>query len=350
MNDPHPGGGEQLRTYALRWVDTRRVGGRPLAPKTQELYGILLRVHILPRFGDAPLSAIRTEEIRLWQAGFDSPITAAKCYRLIRAILTTAVEDERLSTNPCRVKGAGIERSAERPIVGPDVVLGLAQAIDPRFGCLVLLAGFGGLRLGELLALRRRHVDLVGGSVVVAEQVITLSGGRRLVTEPKSRAGRRTVSLPTVVVDAVRGHLARRVGSDSDALLFPNADGGLLATSSLYAAWRRARVACGYDELHIHDLRHAAGTLAAWTGATQRELMARLGHSSPATAMRYQHASADRDRMIALGLDTLIAGALGTGAADEPDVAGSASNQSSADTPRGGEEPIDPRAGGGITR
>jgi integrase len=306
---------EQFHTYAVRWIDTRRVGGQPLAPKTKEFYAILLRVHVFPRFGDTTLSAIRTEDIRLWQANFGSPDTAAKCYRLIRAILTTAVEDERLPANPCRIKGAGIERSAERPIVGPDVVLRLAEAIEPRFRCLVLVAGFAGLRLGELLALRRHHVNLEGASVNVVEQVITLSGGRRLVTPPKSRAGRRTVALPQFVVDALGDHLDRQTGPAEDALLFPATRGGFLPASTVYAAWRAARTECGYENLHIHDLRHAAGTLAAWTGATQRELMARLGHSSPATAMRYQHASVERDRMIAAGLDTLIASATGNNAA-----------------------------------
>jgi integrase len=64
----------------------------------------------------------------------------------------------------------------------------------------------------------------------------------------------------------------------------------------------------GHDELHLHDLRHAAGTLAAWTGATERELMARLGHANPAASRRYQHAARDRDRAIAAGLDVILQG------------------------------------------
>lgn len=299
---------EDFEAYARRWLNTRRVGGRPLAPKTIELYTILLEVHIFPTFAAAKLPAIRTEEIRLWLANFESPMTAAKCYRLLRGILATAVEDERIATNPCRIKGAGLERSPERPIVGPDVVLALADAITPRYRCLVLLAGFGGLRLGELRALRRRHLDIESQTVAVIEQVVTLRGQRDLVTEPKSRAGRRTVALPEFVIGELVAHLAR-ISDDDDALLFTEQSGDFLRPATLYRQWRSVRAACGYPELHIHDLRHAAGTLAAWTGATQRELMARLGHSSPQTAMRYQHASSERDRMIAAGIDALITGA-----------------------------------------
>jgi integrase len=61
------------------------------------------------------------------------------------------------------------------------------------------------------------------------------------------------------------------------------------------------------DGLRFHDLRHTAGTLAARTGATTKELMARLGHATPRAAMVYQHAAEDRDRAIAEGLAAMTA-------------------------------------------
>ena len=63
----------------------------------------------------------------------------------------------------------------------------------------------------------------------------------------------------------------------------------------------------GLDGLRFHDLRHAAGTLAARTGATTKEIMARLGHASPRAAMVYQHATEDRDRLIAERLTEMAA-------------------------------------------
>lgn len=66
--------------------------------------------------------------------------------------------------------------------------------------------------------------------------------------------------------------------------------------------WVKAAAAAGVPGAHFHDLRHTGGTLAATTGATTKELMARLGHSSPRAAMRYQHATRDRDKKIATGL------------------------------------------------
>jgi integrase len=172
---------------------------------------------------------------------------------------------------------------------------------------MVLLAGFGGLRLGELLALRRRHVDLATGTVTVEEQMVSLDGGRRLLTEPKTEAGRRVVALPQLVLDSLAEDLDG-IGEDPDSLLFPAEGGGLLPATTFYKHWRRARHQVGRDELHLHDLRHAAGTLAAWTGATERELMARLGHANSAASRRYQHAARDRDRAIAAGLDVILRG------------------------------------------
>ena len=78
-----------------------------------------------------------------------------------------------------------------------------------------------------------------------------------------------------------------------------------MSPNSLYWWWFRARKAAGRDDLRFHDLRHTGAVLAASTGATLAELMARLGHSTPSAAMRYQHAAQDRDRVIADALSEL---------------------------------------------
>ena len=87
--------------------------------------------------------------------------------------------------------------------------------------------------------------------------------------------------------------------------MFPAAAGGHMAPSSLYAVYYPARKTAGRDDLRFHDLRHTGAVLAAATGATLAELMARLGHSTVTAAMRYQHAAADRDKAIAAALSKL---------------------------------------------
>jgi integrase len=89
-----------------------------------------------------------------------------------------------------------------------------------------------------------------------------------------------------------------------DGLLFPAANGGHLL--SIFGPWDKARKAAGRPDLRFHDLRHTGAVLAAQTGATLAELMSRLGHSTPAMAMRYQHVAQDRDTEIARLLSEMI--------------------------------------------
>jgi integrase len=127
--------------------------------------------------------------------------------------------------------------------------------------------------------------------------------------ESKSDAGRRTVAIPRVLVSVLDDHLARFVCPEADALVFVGDRGGPLERSNWSACFGLARQATGLEELRFHDLRHFAGTMAAQTGATTREPMSRLGHSSPRAALRYQHATSERDVAIAEGLDDLVADA-----------------------------------------
>lgn len=138
---------------------------------------------------------------------------AAKSYRLLRAILNTAVADRRLTQNPCAGPGAGTENTPERPMLDTASVLDLADAIEPRLRALVLLAGFAGLRTGELLGLERRDLDTLRGCVQVRRQAQQIAGLGRTVTAPKSDAGTRTVALPRTVTEEVRQHLGAYVAS-----------------------------------------------------------------------------------------------------------------------------------------
>jgi integrase len=134
----------------------------------------------------------------------------------------------------------------------------------------------------------------------------TLSRGLRVVgggNQSRSMPGRMTNIRPDLIF-RMSGALAQL---GAQGLLFPAGHGGHLVPSTLYGVFYPAREAAGRPDLRFHDLRHIGATLAAATGATLAELMARLGHSTPGAAMRYQHASADRDRVIAEALSQLAA-------------------------------------------
>ncbi len=115
----------------------------------------------------------------------------------------------------------------------------------------------------------------------------------------------RDVAIPPHVIPLIEAHLAKYVGRGRDSLIFPADGGEHLQPATLYRHWYKAREAAGRPDLRFHDLRHTGAVLAAATGATLAELMARLGHSTPQAAMRYQHAAAGRDREIAALLSKL---------------------------------------------
>ncbi|MGH3848301.1 MAG: site-specific integrase [Pseudonocardiaceae bacterium] len=166
--------------------------------------------------------------------------------------------------------------------------------------------GASALREGELFALRWGDVDLVAATITVRRKRLRLASGEVIEDDPKSRAGRRTVALPAVLVAELERHRAVFGAADSDDYVFESAGGTPLERSNFrQRVWLPATRAVGLDGLRFHNLRHTAGTLAARTGATTKELMARLGHASPRASMIYQHASQDRDRRIAESLDAM---------------------------------------------
>ena len=301
-----------LAEYAASWVETRLTSrGDPLRPRVRDLYATQLRLHIVPTLGAIRIAQLTTPKVRHWYTdlrGPDGPgaSTAAKCYRLLRSILGTAVEDGLIAANPCTIKGAGVERAAERAIPTVAQAHQLADAIEPRLRCLVLVAAFIGLRKSELLGLRRRDVEIEQLTITVAQQRQLDRHGRHLIGPPKTDAGCRTVAIPATFAALLEQHLETYSQPGDDGYVFTGQKGGPLAPHVLQAAWVKARVEVGLPELHLHDLRHLAGTLAASTGAGTKELMYRLGHASQQAALRYQHATEQRDRAIADALDGII--------------------------------------------
>jgi integrase len=286
--------------YAADWIDERP----NLRPKSIRLYRYLLRGHLLPDFGNVPLNRITDSRVRRWRKELldsgVSPVTTAKAYRLLKAVMNTAVSDSLIRRNPCRLKGAGQEHSPERPVLSIAQVMDLADVIDPRFRVFLLLAVFGSLRWGELAALRRCDIDVETGAVRVSRQLTEQAAGRSIFGPPKSAAGQRTVIIPAAIIPDLAWHLARFAAPGDEGLLFTSSTGSLLHHSNFYRrVWMPALREAGLPGVHFHDLRHSGNLLAAAAGATLRELMARMGHSSTRAALIYLHDSDERQRKLA---------------------------------------------------
>jgi integrase len=288
----------KLADYGATWIEERP----GLRPKTVTLYGYLLRTHIAPYLTNVTVGELTLPRVRRWRKKLldsgVSPVTTAKAYRLLRAIMNTAVDDGLIKRNPCRIKAAGTERSPERPVLTVQQVYALADAIDPRYRALVLLATFASLRWAELAALAPADIDLKACTVRVTRQINYPKGGGHAFGPPKSRAGKRTVSFPDLIVPDLKKHLGDL--GKSAPLVFTSPDAAPLRHSNFYRrAWMPALEATGLTGTHLHDLRHTGNQFTADAGANLRELMERMGHDSTRAALIYQHSSTARQRSIA---------------------------------------------------
>jgi integrase len=295
--------------YAGRWIDERA----GLRPRTRELYRWLLSRYLEPSFGRVHLAVIDPPMVRTWRARLlESGVSqsmVAKAYRLLRGILMTAVEqDELIRRNPCRIVGAGTESPDERPVLSIEQVCVLADLMPARQRMLIMVATFASLRYGEVTALRRMDIDLARGAVSVRQAFTEVRGQGMMLGPPKSRAGLRTVGLPNGILTELRDHLAQFVSPEPTALVFTGPKGAPIRRSNFnpLVGWLEAVEAIGEPGLHFHDLRHTGNTLAAATGVSTRDLMARMGHDSMNAAIIYQHATREADRVIADGLDARL--------------------------------------------
>jgi integrase len=290
--------------YAEAWL-----AHRELKDRTREHYRKLLDQRLLKApFAKLPLASIRSEDVRTWHAKFgaNTPTMRAHAYGLLRTIMATAASDGKINVNPCVIRGAGSARRVHkiRPATLPELEI-ITTEMPERYRPMILLASWCAMRFGELAELRRMDVDLSDEVIRIRRGVVRVNGGAFRVTTPKSDAGIRDVAIPPHLLPTLEDHLSKHGGKERDSLLFPAKSGDHLAPATLNRWYYKARDKAKRPDLRFHDLRHSGAVLAAATGATLAELMGRLGHSTPAAAMRYQHAAAGRDREIAALLSKL---------------------------------------------
>ena len=286
-----------LGEYADRWLTARRLTGQ-----SRQLYAWLNDTH-LGSLHEYALADITPQMVREWYFGIEKRSSATSAYQLLRAMMNTAVSDRLVRVTPCTIRGGGVQRPVERKTATIEQVNALADAINPRLRLFVLLAVWCQLRRGELLGLRPS--DIKGDRLTVRNTRVLMMNGSVEEKGPKTDAGNRTLAIPDFLLPEIERHLEAFPGP----YLFMGVRGKPMTRNTLYENFWRAREKVGVD-LTIHDLRHTGLTLAAETGATVAELMKRAGHTSPITAMRYQHATAERDREVARRLHEMGSGTI----------------------------------------
>lgn len=284
---------------------------KPLRVSTAENYRKQLRLELNPVFGDMRLDQITEGDVNAWHKASSArqrPTQTANAYLFMNSVMREAVEAKIIPTNPCRVPGAkGKPAPKHEPesLTVTELRTYLA-AVPEQYRVVLMVAGLCGLRSGEVRGLRLKDVDPNSGRITIA-QAVNRVDGEYVFEKPKTKAGMRTVYAPESLRQALAAHVQARLKAANragDRLLFPAADGrSPLHSSVLREAHLKGRAAIGRPTLRVHDLRKTAATLAAQHGATVKEIMVMLGHTTPEVAMIYQSAAEQRMKDIATRMD-----------------------------------------------
>jgi integrase len=291
-----------------------------VSPKTAERYRELVRLHIRPHLGDLKLQALRPTRIEAFYQdlragrGRDgkggarslSARTVGHIHRLLVKMLSLAERDGLIASNPARkAERPRVERT-EIEILGEDQVRELLTKLRGRPMYLIAALGVAtGMRRGEMLALRWKDVDLERAELQVQQSLEQTNDGLRFKS-PKTKYGRRTISLPAFIVAELKTHraaqreerLALGLGKEGDdALVLRRPDGSPLVPDNVSSEWRKVVSSPNLPKVSLHALRHTHASQLIASGMDVLTISRRLGHGSPSITLDvYSHLFKPTDR------------------------------------------------------
>ena len=293
-------GRETIGEFAESWWKTR-TGNRP-STKVRDREA--LDRDVLPFFRDAQLGRLERADVQQWVEKLSqrlAPSTVRRTYVVLDQLLAVAVDRGIIAQNPA--KGVQLPRivRTEARFLTPSELEQLAIAMEPRYRAMVLVMAWATLRIGEATGLRRSDINLDAGTIRIENNAVQVLG-RPIEGPPKTKAGRRSMTLPSSVFDDLRDHLELQPGSKY--VFGPSGERPLLADDWRTRPWRRAVLAAGLNPLRPHDLKHTGVALLALAGVDPSEIARRAGHSSVAfTYDRYGHLFPEIDKQAALKLN-----------------------------------------------
>jgi integrase len=304
-------GRERFGEWAERWYATTAA----LRPTTRRDYRVLLDRQVLPAFAAARLADLDALAVREWLAGLVgaglSAKRARKAHQILAQVLDAAVDGGKLARNVAAgVKLPKVQRR-EMHFLDAVQVEAVADAIDPRYSTLVRFAAYTGMRPCELVALRVGRLDLLRGTVRVAEAAPEVAG--RLEWGGVKTHEARTVRLPRFLCEELGAYLAGRPHGPED-LVFTAPLGGPLRESKFVPGYFKpaVRLVGLPAALRFYDLRHTAASLLIREGASVKAVQKQLGHATASITLdTYGHLFPDELDALAARLEDLHDRALG---------------------------------------
>jgi integrase len=312
-----------IEAYLWGWLD----GKHGLSPVSVERYRDIIARDIVPRLGTIELQKLKPAHVHDWLSGMvksgsrkGGPLSARTVrhsYRVLRAALQDAVKLDLLARNvvdavsPPRLEAGEVEILAANQIAAV-----LATLVGHRLHPIVSLAVATGMRRGELLALRWSEVDLSTASLRVERSLEETKAGLRFKC-PKTKHGRRTITLPASAVDMLRDHrkaqleLRLQLGMgkhEPDALVFCNHDGSPISPNYTSKMWRTTICAIPeFPRVSFHSLRHSHASALIAAKIDVVKVSRRLGHSSPVITLGvYAHLFGDGDDGAAAAIEKVL--------------------------------------------
>jgi integrase len=296
--------------YAETWHENYRGKKGALKRSTRAGYKTVIDVHLTPEFGTLTLAEISKQRIeqyvtRALRKGTHARVISANL-RVLSLILDAAVDAEIIAVNPTtRVVRPAVEKSKQR-ILTPEET----RAAEQMFAAMILAEPAGtrrenliasrvafalfmgtGIRKGELLGLRWRHVDLDAGRITIEETYVMAQQDT-----PKSESGKRTIDIGPRLITTLKEHrLWSAYSGDDDRVLANPRTGHIFPALDYSAILKEVLAAIGvHDPIRpCHGLRHTSLSQSAATGVDAFALRERAGHSNLATTMLYVHAAKD---------------------------------------------------------
>lgn len=276
-----------VKEFMLQWLDL--YVKNQLSPTTVQHYVDQTEKYIIPKFGHIYLQQLKNIDIQKWvfdlQKG--SPLTgkplAPKTIKNIMLNLSAAMKKavmlDLIPKNPCdNITMPKLEKFE------PDVYS--MEEVDKMLNCAkntdlylpLMIEICIGLRRGELLALKWHHIDFDNGYLTVEENLVTVDN-RRITKAPKTKSGRRSIQIPSTLLDLLRDTKNNRHAGDNDYVICQK-DGSPYKSDSFSLKFRRFLKANNLKHIRFHDLRHINATIMLSLGISPKVAQERLGHSS----------------------------------------------------------------------
>lgn len=327
---PRPKTRQTVGAYLDYWLE--QVVKPEQRPTTYTGYEVMVRLHIKPLVGRIYLDRLSPQDVRAMIAalrvkkttrgGPPRPLSqrmVQSAHAVLRNALENAVREELVTRNVAKLVrvsaphydvGAGLDPVAARAL--------LQRISDDRLYALYLCAIVLGMRRGELLGLTWAAVDLDQGRLAV-RQTLNWVDGQVSIQPPKTKASRRVIPLPEVVVSALREHLktqeAERVEAgdrwEESGFVFVTKRGRPMSPFTLVKYWHDIRDAAGLGRLRFHDLRHTAVSLLLALGVPPHVVREIAGHSDiKVTMMVYAHGNLTEKAAALAQLGAAVSGGL----------------------------------------